>query len=125
MPKRRGEVKGLLSMQAQQSGDFPGMIEPPNIDLANRPVVKNADGSVSTVRSIGVNIGGKEVLIPTVSPDGRILSNQEAVDLYRRTGQHLGVFDSPEASDAYAQQLHQDQEQMYVPQDQQEPAAAN
>lgn len=91
-----------------------GMIEAGNIDLKARPVVKNADGSISTVRSIGVNMDGKEVLIPTVSPDGKILTDKQAIDLYRKTGKHLGKFSDPAASDRYAQQLHNDQERMYV-----------
>jgi hypothetical protein len=92
---------------------FHGMTAPGNIDLTARPKVKNADGSVSTVRSLGVNIDGQEVLIPTVSDDGRIMSDQEAIDAYTRTGRHLGKFDSPAASDAYAQKLHSDQEKQY------------
>lgn len=86
-----------------------------NIDLLNRPVVPNEDGSISTVRSVGVNIDGQEVLLPTVSPEGKILSTREAVDLYKRTGQYLGKFKTPEESNAYAQRLHTDQEQMYSP----------
>lgn len=90
------------------------LLEPGNIDLAKRPVVKNPDGSISTVRSIGVNVDGQEVLIPTVSPDGRILSDKDAIQLYKLSGQHLGKFKTAAASTAYAQQLHQQQERVYA-----------
>jgi hypothetical protein len=91
-----------------------GLLVPGNIDLHSRPVVRNKDGSISTVRSMSVNIDGNEVLIPTVAADGsRVLSDADAVDQYRRTGQHLGIFRSPQAATAYAQQLHKDQEREY------------
>lgn len=105
-----------ISRQAQDSRlmqSSQGMIEPGNIDLSKRPIVRNADGSISTVRSIGVNIDNKEYLLPTVSDDGRIMGDDEAIDTFRRAGKHLGVFKSPEASDAYAQTLHQQQDAMY------------
>jgi len=90
--------------------------EPGNIDLDNRPIVKNEDGSVSTVRSMSFNEDGKEVLVPTVSADGkRILSDAEAIKQYHDTGKHLGKFSSPEEATAYAQQLHRDQEAKYAP----------
>lgn len=92
-----------------------GLVVEGNIDLANRPVHKNADGSISTVRSISLTVdGSKAVVIPTVSPDGDILSNEDAVDLYRKTKQHLGVFESEDAANSYAQTLHEQQAEMYV-----------
>jgi hypothetical protein len=83
-----------------------GQLEPGNIDLTHRPRVKNPDGSISTVRSMSANIDGREVLLPTVSDDGRLLSNDEAIAEYQRTGKHLGVFADPASATAYAQQLH-------------------
>ena len=90
-----------------------GMIQSGNIDLTKRPVVKNQDGTISTVRSMSFNEDGKEILVPTVSDDGRILSEQEAIENYRRTGKHLGIFDSPEAATSYAQWLHNQQDAAY------------
>lgn len=91
-----------------------GLLEKGNIDLKNRPIVRNKDGSISTVRSMSANFDGKEVLIPTVSDDGRIMNDDEAIDNYLRTGKHLGMFSTPDDATAYAERLHDDQADMYV-----------
>lgn len=87
-----------------------GAATPGNIDLEHRPHVQNPDGSVSTVLSMGANVGGKEVLMPMVSPQGRIMSERQAIDEYRRTGKNLGTYDSVKASNEAAQAIHEDQE---------------
>jgi len=91
-----------------------GLIFQGNIDLSKRPIVKNPDGSISTVRSMSFGSDDGEVLVPTVSDDGRIMSEQEAIDNFYKTGRHLGIFDNPDDATAYAQQLHQQQEQFYL-----------
>lgn len=96
-------------------GKFEGLLEAGNIDLAHRPKVKMEDGSFATVRSMSANFDGQEVLLPTVSQDGKLLSDDEAINLYRQTGQHLGKFDNPEHATRYAEKLHQAQEQFYTP----------
>lgn len=111
--------KGLRSRETGMGGfadgGVVGLMTPGNIDLAKRPIVKNPDGSISTVRSMSFNDDGKEVLIPTVAADGRgILSNDDAIMQYRKSGQHLGMFDTPDNATAYAQSLHKGQDKMYA-----------
>ena len=85
-----------------------GVIEPGNVDLYAQPAVPNPDGGMSTVNSFSVNFDGKEYLLPTVTPDGRLLSTEDAIKEFQSTGRHLGVFDSPDAADAYAKHLHEE-----------------
>ena len=93
----------MPTAQATQMAEG-GLVTPGNIDVSKLPAVRNPDGTVSTVRSMSVNIDGKEVLIPTVI-NGRVVSEEEAIQSYLKTGRHLGMFSSPEAATAYGKSL--------------------
>lgn len=63
--------------------------------------------------SFGTDQG--EIVVPTVAQDGsRILSDQEAIDQFRNTGQFLGKFKSVEDANRFSERLHQLQERQYV-----------
>lgn len=85
-----------------------------NIDLNNRPIVRNEDGSISTVRSMSFqDENGQKVLIPTVV-NGKVLSDDEAINHYYQTGEYLGKFDSVEDANEYAEKLHRKQADLYL-----------
>lgn len=84
-----------------------GLIEAGNIDLTNRPQVKNPDGTISTVLSMGVEMDGKHYVLPRISETGVKLSEEEALELFQATGQHLGIFKTRKDADKFAQKLHE------------------
>lgn len=86
----------------------PGMTAHGNIDLYHRPAVRNEDGSISSVRSMSFNDGTGEILVPTVVGD-RVVSERDAIAEYRRTGNHLGRFATPDDATEYADRLHEQQ----------------
>lgn len=67
-----------------------------------------ADGQ-SSINTISIGEDGYEVLIPTVV-DGVQLSEQEAIDNYRKTGKHFGKYTSVKDADKMAEALHNAQE---------------
>jgi hypothetical protein len=113
----------LAAMPAHEPTDVPGLVEPGNINYAERPVVHNADGSISSVASSSFTqedpnkpYYGKEILIPTVihdkngkwyvDPDEKNFPAAKAY--YYKTGQHMGIFTNGDAADDYAERVHLD-----------------
>jgi hypothetical protein len=89
--------------------NYPDMLSAPNIDLSNRVRVHNPQtGKSSSVwsMSIGVEEGGEEitVLIPRLKPDGTIMSEQEAIEWFRKTGQHMGKFKTRKEADRFSRE---------------------
>lgn len=79
-----------------------------NSNLYSAPHVVNPDGSVSTVRSMSFqDDDGQEVLIPTVDiHGGGILTDEQAIEQFRRTGKHLGKYASPGLATGMADIIH-------------------
>lgn len=117
--------KGLLLSQSDirypSEEKVQGMLFKGNINPYNRPVVRNEDGSISTVESMSFSPGdglgaGKEVLVPTISDDGRRLTDEEAQQYYYydpKGARYLGIFDTPENADRYAINFHNKQDEYY------------
>ena len=82
------------------------------IDINNRKVVHNADGSISTDLSFSFldenpdspNYG-KEVLIPAIV-NGKEVSQRDAIQHYYDTNEYFGVFDNWQDADEYSIMLH-------------------
>ncbi len=101
-----GNLDDDIQKQFRYAGGRPmGMVRPGNIDLNNRPVVHNPDGSVSTELSFSNGTDQGEMLVPQVV-NGRIMPQQAAWQHAMQTGQNMGTFESPEYADSYAMQTH-------------------
>jgi hypothetical protein len=112
-PRVRAALESAFELPSLAAPDGSMAVEPGNIDLLARPVVENDDGTISTVRSMSFAEDGFEILIPMVSPEGKVLDEAAAIQLYRDTGQHLGKFRTPADATTYALALHDRQQALY------------
>lgn len=106
------EADNAPAITAEEAANFnplttmaPGQIGRGTIDLNNRVKVDNEDGTFSTLKSITIEEDGKYILIPTLNPAGKQISDEDAVTLYHYTGDHLGVFANQQSADDFAQAL--------------------
>lgn len=106
----RSQTYARQAMGAWSPPDTPApkAVAPGNIDTHNRPVVKNPDGSISTVRSLTVGFGNRTFVLPTVV-NGRVVSDEEAINHFQKTGEHLGAFESLADAEDFSRRLHEDQ----------------
>jgi tetratricopeptide (TPR) repeat protein len=82
-----------------------GLVKPGNINLNNRPILQNDDGTHSSELSFSQGTDDGEVLVPQIV-NGKKISQEEAWKHYQKTGEHMGIFDTPDNADAYAEAVH-------------------
>lgn len=83
-----------------------GLLQKGNINLNALPKVQNKDGSYSTVKTITIGTDKGTVLLPTII-DGKEVSIKQAIDYYKETGKHLGIFKTEQDAEIYDQSMHQ------------------
>jgi len=81
------------------------MLQKGNINLSGRPVLHNSDGTISSEKSFSIGTDKGEVLIPLIV-NGKELTQKQAIEHYKKTGEHMGIFDTADNADAYATKVH-------------------
>ena len=96
--------------------------EPKKISTFNRNArVDNPDGSYSTLRSLSFKDprDGKETLIPSVikrNQEWEVVNPKQAINHYKKSGEYLGKYDTPEEADKAGFLFHLlDEGKQYVP----------
>ena len=91
-------------------------ITPPTLDVKKQPIIKNNDGTVSTVRSIGVGTNSGVVVLPTVDRKlNKIVNPQTAINNYIKSGEHLGIYPNEKIANLAAQAISRNEANRIVP----------
>ncbi len=87
-----------------------------NINLSKRKPVKVGPNKIATIRSMSIPVddrkpAGRQVIIPTIGPNGEKWSNRKAVKEYLKPvseggGRHLGIAQNIPQAKKLAQRLH-------------------
>ena len=117
--KTWGERLDAIMGKTEEFHDEIGQFGRGNIDLYNRPQYYTEDGTVETVYSETFEQDGKWVLVPTIdwsaiTGEPYEMTSEEAWNKYLNTGEYLGIFDTLEEADEYAEKLHLQQEAIYT-----------
>jgi hypothetical protein len=89
-----------VNQQAQPKG----LIAPGNLDPFKK-APSSSSGTLASSLTFPVATEQGQVLVPQMVK-GQLLTKREAIAHFMKTGQHLGIFDSPENATAYADSLH-------------------
>lgn len=81
-----------------------GLEQQGNIDVSKQPIVQGNDGNVSTVHAITHEVNGKTVLIPNTI-DGKVVTDAEAIEQFKQSGKHMGVFKNKSSAEKYLTKL--------------------
>lgn len=86
----------------------PGILEVGNVNLIDRPQLPQPDKSYQTAYTMTADIDkGRTVLLPTVI-EGKQYTPKEAFEHFKKTGEHMGIFENRKSADAFDKQLHED-----------------
>lgn len=107
-----GWKKNNKTKQTSTGKDTTGRYGKGNIDLNNRKVVHNSDGTISTEESITVTIDGKYWVIPTII-NGKRVNDDEAINYAIKNNKYLGKFNTLKEADKYAEEVHNRQDWYY------------
>jgi len=108
--EKRRKLKEFIAKQRKER-EAKGI----KLGFSKAPEVRNKDNSISTIRTISINEDGKEILIPTVRNGlNRIMTNQEAIDYYHKTGINFGKFNTIKEANKKAEELHRQEEQRLI-----------
>jgi hypothetical protein len=100
---RKSALHNSLSLKVatDKNNEMRLSFEEPTVDASGLPSIQLPDGSMARVRPITFEHNDMNVVIPTVTEAGELLSDSQAIDKYLSSNWHLGKFGDPGAAQRY------------------------